>query len=77
MVDNEIKSKENMNTIEAIRLLSQLCKSKKCESCELNEVHASTTARFCMLRKMPSEWTGTPLFRHLQQESEIKGKTDE
>ena len=66
-----------MNTIEAIRLLSQICKSKKCESCELNEVQASTTARFRMLRKMPSDWPGTPLFRHLQRESEKKGKADE
>lgn len=59
-----------MNTIEAIRQLSQLCKGNRCENCELNEVQASTTPRFCMLRKMPSEWPGTPLFRHLQQESE-------
>lgn len=59
-----------MNTIEAIRLLSQICKSKKCESCELNEVQASTTARFCLLRKMPSDWPMSGLFRHLVAESE-------
>ncbi len=59
-------------TIEALRLLSQLCKSKKCESCELNEVQASTTARFCMLRKMPSDWPTSGLFRHLVKESEEK-----
>jgi hypothetical protein len=59
-------------TIEALRLLSQLCKSKKCESCELNEVQASTTSRFCMLRKMPSDWPTSGLFRHLVKESEEK-----
>ncbi len=66
-----------MNTIEAVRQLSQLCKGNKCENCELNEVQASTTARFCMLRKMPSDWPTSGLFRHLVAESEKKGKADE
>lgn len=63
-----------MNNIEALRQLSQHCKRTKCENCELNEVSASETARFCLLRKQPSDWPGTPLFRHLVAGSEKKGK---
>ncbi len=65
------------NMIEALRHLSQYCKQTTCEYCELNEVSASTTSRFCMLRKQPSEWPTSGLFRHLVAESEKKGKADE
>lgn len=66
-----------MSNIEALRQLSQHCKQHKCENCELNEVSASETARFCMLRKQPSDWPTSGLFRHLIAESEKKGKADE
>ncbi len=61
-----------MTMIEALKHLSQHCKATKCKDCELNEVSASTTARFCMLRKQPSDWPTSGLFRHLVKESEEK-----
>jgi len=66
-----------MTNIEALRQLSQHCKRTTCKDCELNEVSASTTARFCMLRKQPSDWPTSGLFRHLVVESEKKGKSNE
>lgn len=58
-----------LEILSCINKISVMCVTRHggCLNCEFNEVSASSTARFCMFKKLPALWSEIHLVKEMTE----------